>query len=153
VTHAVSPLRLMAACAGLVVLVDGEPPARAMRAPPVPAHPVALVAGGGALPGGYGLAVTGAVPPPPGAPAASVAPAGAASASGRAACPIEVRAVVEGEEPGDSFAVVVAGGESRLLRLGEGLKAGAKRLAVARIEAGAVTLRTAEGSIRCDFAN
>jgi hypothetical protein len=105
---------------------------------------LSLVAGAGALASPYRLVVTPEVPPPPpleGRPDAHLV----------SVCPLQVRAIVAGERPSDSFAVVAAGQDSKLVRVGEGFRAGGSLVSVAAIESSAVVLRAGEALVRCEF--
>lgn len=140
-------LRLAMAVVGLLVLPDERGPASEGRCVPdvvSTTRPVLHVAGAGTLPRRYGLGVTDELPAPPpfeGAPSPAV---------GRA-CPVEVRAVVEAESAADSFAVLATGADSRIVRVGQGFRAGGGLVSVAAIEPGRVVLRAGETLVSCDF--
>jgi hypothetical protein len=142
-----STLRLAMAVVGLLVLPDEQGPASEGRCTPEgrPGARVLLhVAGSGTLSRRYGLGVTGELPAPPpleGRPE---------PAWGRV-CPVEVRAVVEAESAADSFAVLATGADSRIVRVGQGFRAGGGLLSVAAIEPGRVLLRAGEKLVSCDF--
>lgn len=105
-------------------------------------HELVLVPGEG-LATRYGLLVSD-VPPPP------LLPDRPARALG-AACPVEVRAIVLAEPASESFAVLGIDRDSKIVRLGEGLRVRNGLLSVAAIEGSTVVLRHGETLVRCDL--
>jgi hypothetical protein len=142
-----STLRLAMAVVGLLVLPDEQGPASEGRCTPeVVSSTRALlhVPGPGTLARRYGLGVTGALPaPPPFEGRPEVVPS--------RVCPVEIRALVEADSAADSFAVLTTGADSRIVRVGQGFRAGGGLLSVAAIEPGRVVLRAGETLVSCDF--
>ena len=132
-------LRVLLTLVGIVTMADEH-----LAAPATTRRELRLVAGGGSLTRAYGLQVTAAVPAPP----SFADRPGSQNAS---SCPLEVRAIVQGETSADSFAVLAVGNNSKLVRQGDGFHAGGSLLSVAAIESSGVMVRLGENLVRCDF--
>ena len=100
------------------------------------------VAGPSTLALRYGLGVVEEVPELP----AELRIAAAPEATLRA-CPIEVRAIIQGDD--DAFAMIGVDGDSRLLRVGDGTKTDAGWVSVTAIDADAIRIRDRLGALRC----
>ena len=108
-------------------------------------HERSLAAVGSAAPLGraYGLGVV-EVPAPP---ADLAAPRPAAETT----CPVEVRAIVQGDSRDTTFTVIAWGEQSTLLSAGEGVKTPGGWLAISKIAADHVLLRRGDVAHRCEL--
>ena len=130
--------RIALAVLGIATLPSGP------STPSAPTRAAISPSDGGALPRGYRLAVA-PVPPPPAFTDAT------APAPFERGCPVEVRAVIAGND--DPFALVALAGKSQVVRAGSGLSADGRLLSVAAIEDGAVVLRVGEERVRCGLGS
>ena len=152
-TSASSILRLALTLVGVATLPGGvEGPAPRPRGEDVRAgarRALALVGRDGVLASGYRLPLV-AIPDPPPGLGADVASAAVEAEDGASdGCPLALRAVVEGEAAGDTFAMMEVGGEARVVHVGQELHVREARYSVARIEASAVWLRRGDSLVRC----
>ena len=72
-------------------------------------------------------------------------------------CPFEVRAVIVGEDPADSSALLawdddIAGSETQLVKVGQSLRVGGARWQVSQIEADQLVLARGDAAVRCALA-
>jgi hypothetical protein len=124
-----------------VVALCATPPA-AGRADAMPvARELTRVAAPAALASGYGIAVA-VVPNPPAELRRELSPSDAA-------CPVEVRAIVIGEEPEGGFAVLGVEDDSALVTVGEGVRTARGWYAVTRISANQLVLRRGDETFVC----
>lgn len=143
-------LRLGVAVLGVVVLPDeraqpagAECAVQSAAAAAPRGAELVLADGGGMLSSRYGLSVV-ELPEPPsfdGRPPVRL----------RTVCPVEVRAIIVAEPRSESFVVLATGADSKIVRVGEGLRAAGSLVSVAAIESSAVVLRQDENLVRCQF--
>jgi hypothetical protein len=111
------------------------------RLSPSPARPLYAVGAPSVIPIGYGLSVV-SVPAPPADLATS-------SAGSNAACPVDIRAIVTGDTPADTFVIVAIGDESALLKKGQGLKSREGWVAISDVAPDRVVLRKGDQAFDC----
>lgn len=90
------------------------------------------------------------MPPPPTISVASTS-ADQLFAEGSGGCFFSLRAVVEGENSRDSFAMISIDGESRMLHQGEKLTHGGSTYRVKSIKNNKIVLLAAARTVRCDL--
>jgi hypothetical protein len=66
-------------------------------------------------------------------------------------CPVEVRAIVQGDSRDTTFTVIAWGEQSKLLSAGEGVKTGDGWLAVSKIASDHIILRRGDVAHRCEL--
>ena len=118
-----------------LTLMSAVAPVGVQTATPSKVHSLRPLAASG-LERAYGIAVV-EVPPPP---ADLLAVYRAEQSPQRRACPVDVRAVVDG--PDEAFAILSLGDDSRLVRPGQSLRVRGVDMYVAAVVAGRVVLRS-----------
>ena len=111
------------------------------RMTPGETRPLYAVGAPAALPTGYGLRVASVPAPPQDLPISTlgIGPT----------CPVEVRAIVTGEAPNDTFVVVAVGEESVLLQKSQGVRTRQGWVAISEIVADHVVLHKGDQVFDC----
>ena len=111
--------------------------------------PLEAMSGPAGLTSTYRLPVVELPPPPHQLPAGIRLTTGQSAVSDMVGfCPVDVRAIVGGGDAG-RFVVLAAGGESRVVRVGQSMRIGGEAVTVLAITASEVSLSRGDVVVRC----